>query len=97
MVAKTYAALVAVSLSVGYLVGAQWSQRRFSKTASTDAPVLQKESADEREADIDSSSDEQPLEELGSVSAGLVEECKLVSSIWYLAEMKISIQSTSSE
>lgn len=82
MLAKTYAALVAVSLSVGYLVGAQWSQRHSSRAASSYVPIAQSSTAgDERDADVDSSEDEQPLEELGTVSAGLVEECKLVSVI----------------
>lgn len=74
----TYAALAAVSLTLGYWVGVGWalpitrSTPHSSPTENGDTNDGKTPESDDEESEVSGG------EELGTVQAGLLEECKLV-------------------
>ncbi|KAL5495607.1 hypothetical protein ACEPAI_1070 [Sanghuangporus weigelae] len=78
--AAAYAALVTVSLTVGYWAGTRWTVKAASSGWQSKSNGQGRPSSGEKalRADSDSdSSDASPGEDLASVKAGLLEDCKL--------------------
>ncbi|KAL5535197.1 hypothetical protein ACEPAF_3291 [Sanghuangporus sanghuang] len=109
--AASYAALVTVSLTVGYWAGTRWavkaaSSGRQSKSNGQERPSSGKKALG---ADSDSdASDASPVEDLASVKAGLLEDCKLALIVrtdlgmssgkiaaQYVTDKKVCLHSTS--
>ncbi|OCB85250.1 PTH2-domain-containing protein [Sanghuangporus baumii] len=79
--AASYAALVTVSLTVGYWAGTRWAVKAASSGRQSKSNGQERSSSGKKAlgADSDSdASDASPVEDLASVKAGLLEDCKLM-------------------